>query len=335
MAVFTKLAISPLEQISLLKQRGLILIDEEQALSVLKAVSFFRLTPYMRPFQVLGHEHQFKPNVAFEQIIRLYSFDRRLRLLVIDAIERIEVAVRAHIGNELCPQYGTHWYLDKRYFKNSYQHERLIQTIRDKQKIALEDYHHDCYRIDQLSLADLEHKNHLKSQRKKENYARHYTLTYEQPDLMPAWAMLEELSLGDLSRLYRGLARDKDKKKIAGGLRLYPPLLESWLHTITVIRNICAHHSRLWNRELSITPVNPIKEDLIWPVYLNKHQQHTRLSSVLSMLHHIMKVIHPKTAWGKQLFALFDEFPELPVKDMGLPSNWRDDNFWEEVNSTK
>lgn len=147
MTDFVKSAIPPIEQVVLLKQRGLIVLDEEEALSVLNAVSFFRLTPYMRPFQIQGHEHQFKPNVSFEQIIRLYSFDRRLRLLVIDAIERIEVAVRAHISNELCAQYGTHWYLDKKYFKNSYQHERLIQTIREKQKNALEDYHHDCHRI--------------------------------------------------------------------------------------------------------------------------------------------------------------------------------------------
>lgn len=330
MTDFVKPAIPPIEQVVLLKQRGLIVLDEEEALSVLNAVSFFRLTPYMRPFQIQGHEHQFKPNVSFEQIIRLYSFDRRLRLLAIDAIERIEVAVRAHISNELCAQYGTHWYLDKKYFKNSYQHERLIQTIREKQKNALEDYHHDCHRIDQLSLVDLDQKNYLKSQRKKENYARHYALTYEQPYLMPTWAMLEELSLGELSRLYRGLAKDKDKKKVAQGFDLYPPLLESWLHTITVIRNICAHHSRLWNRELSITPVNPVKDDWCWPAYLNKRQQHTRLSGVLSMLYHMMKVIHPKTTWGTHLFALFDDFKEIPVKDMGLPLNWRNDDFWNE-----
>lgn len=328
MAVFIKPAITLIEQIALLKQRGLILSDEAQALSVLNAVSFFRLTPYMRPFQLPGHEHHFKPNVSFEQIIRLYSFDRRLRLLAIDAIERIEVAIRAHISNELCTKYGAHWYQDRGYFKNNYQHERLLQTICDKQKIAIEDYQHDCYRIEQLHGTSLDHKAHLKDQRKKENYARHYALTYSQPTLMPTWAMLEELSLGELSRLYRGLAKDKDKKKIASGFELYPPLLDSWLHTLTVIRNICAHHSRLWNRELSITPVNSTIKEFCWPNYLSTKQQHTRLSSVLAMLYHMMKVIHPQTSWGKQLFGLFDDFKEIPVRDMGLPSNWRSDCFW-------
>ncbi|WP_028388056.1 hypothetical protein [Legionella fairfieldensis] len=97
-----------------------------------------------------------------------------------------------------------------------------------------------------------------------------------------------------------------------------------------MIRNIFAHHSRLWNRELSITPVNPVKEDLCWPAYLNKRHQHTRLSSVLSMLYPMMKVIHSKTTWGNQLFALFDDFKEISVKDMGLPLNWRNDDFWNE-----
>jgi hypothetical protein len=101
------------------------------------------------------------------------------------------------------------------------------------------------------------------------------------------------------------------------------------------IKNICAHHSRLWNRELSITPVNPVKEDLCWPTYLSKKQQHTRLSSVLAMLYHMMKVIHPKTTWGNQLFVLFDDFKEIPVKDMELPLNWRNDEFWDESLSTK
>lgn len=328
MDIFTKPSIAPIEQIKLLQQRGLIVLDEEQALSVLNAVSFFRLTPYMRPFQAPGQEHKFKDNASFEQIIRLYSFDRRLRLLAIDAIERIEVAVRAYIGNKLCPQYGTHWYLDKNYFKNNYQHERLIQTIQEKQNLAIDDYRKDCSRIDKLSSADLTHKNYLKNQRKKENYARHYSLTYKEPNLMPTWAMLEELSLGELSHLYRGLAKDKDKKNIASGFGLYPLILESWLHTITFIRNICAHHSRLWNRELSITPVNPVKSDFSWPKYLSTKQQHTRLSSVLAMLYHMMKAIHPQTSWGEQLFGLFDNFQEIPVRDMGLPLNWREDSFW-------
>jgi len=329
MLSFTKPATTALEQIEFLKSRGLLIAHQDQALSFLKTVSFFRLTPYMRPLQVrVQGKHHFKKDVTFEQLTQLYEFDRRLRLLVIDAIERIEVAVRASITDELCKLYGTHWYLNAEHFKTTYNHSRLIQTIQDKQKAALKDYARECARIDRLATVDLNHKIVLKDKRKRENYARHYALTYNAPALMPAWAMLEELSFGDLSHMYEGLAKDKDKKKIARSFELYPPLLGSWLHTITVVRNICAHHARLWNRELGIMPVNATIKGFCWPVYLDAAHQHTHLSIVLSILTHMMKRINSQNTWRDQLFSLFKTFNEIPVSDMGLPAHWKEDDFW-------
>ena len=329
MAVFKKASTSPFEQIILLKNKGLIIADEVQALADLNAISFFRLIPYMRSLQYYKDgSRYFRDNTSFEQLIRLYDFDRQLRLLVNNAIERIEVAIRAQLTNVLCELYGSHWYLERVYFKTDYQHDRLLQTIHDKQKTALKEYVRECARIDHLTTSDVNHKSVLKNKRKQENYARHYALTYDTPALMPAWAMIEELSLGDLSHLYTGLAKDKDKKRIAQNFDLNSPLLGSWLHTITVIRNICAHHARLWNRELGIKPAYPIKKELCWPQYLAKHDQHTRLSMVLAVLQHMMSVIHPKTTWDNLIFALFDNFQEIHVEDMGLPINWREDGFW-------
>ena len=137
MAVFTKPAITPAQQLDLLKQRGLTILDESRALCFLEAVSFFRLTPYMRPFQHSDNRHQFETGTKFSQLARLYDFDRRLRLLIIDAIERTEVAVRAHISNDLNQKYGAHWYLDNQHFKKNYDHQRLIQNIRDKLSLAI------------------------------------------------------------------------------------------------------------------------------------------------------------------------------------------------------
>ena len=328
MAVFTKPAITPLEQLELLKKRGLTIIDGTRSLCFLEAVGFFRLTPYMRPFQIGDGEHQFKHGTKFKQLTRLYDFDRCLRLLIIDAIERTEVAIRAHISNELGSKYGAHWYLDKDHFKKSYQHQRLIQTVHDKQQAALDDYNRECQRIEQLKTTDKIYKTYLKNKRGQESYGRHYALTYHQPELMPSWAMLEEISLGELSHLYKGLARDKDKKSIAHGFDLYPPLLESWLHTITVIRNICAHHARLWNRELGIKPAYPTQKSFSWPSYLDKEHPHTRVAIVFPILHHMMQRVSPDTGWHNRLFSLFDDFNEIPLNSMGLPRNWRSDKFW-------
>lgn len=258
MRQFAKPAIPVTAQVALLKRRGLEIQDESRAGLFLEAVSFFRLTPYMRPFQVSNDsEHGFRKGAAFRQLSRLYNFDRRLRLLVIDAIERIEVAVRAATSNYMGPVYGAHWYLKRELFKHQYQHDRLLSGIREVQAKALRQFRREEARIDSLRNAGLARKKELIERRARENYACHYALAYGEPSLMPGWAMLEELTLGELFFLFQGLAKDLDRKGIAVQLEVPAPLLKSWLHTLTSVRNICAHHARLWNRELGIKPELP------------------------------------------------------------------------------
>ena len=325
MSSFSKPAIDIEQQLELLKQRGLLIHDETRALCFLQAVSFFRLTPYMRPFQSsYDAGHHFRPGTGFRELARLYDFDRRLRLLVMDAIERVEVASRAVISNHMGPQYGAHWYLDPHLFKQSYRHETLLSAIQRKQYEALRAYTRECERIDALSLPD-ERKAQLKLSRTKESYARHYQHTYDDPELMPGWAALEELTLGELSHLFAGLKRDADKKSIAHRLGLPAPLLQSWLHCLTVIRNICAHHARLWNREPGIKPELPRTTSFLWPRAIGLHG---RLYTVLSILNHFMRQVSPHTSWDRRLAELLNEFPEISQPAMGFPPDWRADPFW-------
>lgn len=328
MTTFNKPAITPEEQLSLLEERGLTVHDRTRALAFLRAVSFFRLTPYMRPFQV-DSDHQFVPGTGFRQLAELYDFDRRLRLLVMDAIERAEVATRTQISNHMGATYGSHWYLQQAHFKNQNQHARLLADIREKQQQQLRDYHRECERIDQLR-ASPDRKHELKQRRQKESYARHYILIYSEPELMPNWAMLEEITLGTLSHLYKNLSRDSDKKVIAKALALEAPLLQSWLHTLTVVRNICAHHSRLWNRELGIKPATPRSTRVSWPAYLRDDTGalHTRIAVILPILQHFMWHCAPHASWKQRLFDLCAEFPQIPLRAMGLPTSWQTDAFW-------
>jgi abortive infection bacteriophage resistance protein len=327
MRTFDKPAIDIGEQIALLKARGLQIQDEARTRHFLEAVSFFRLTPYMRPFQVVDDpQHGFRTGAGFRSLTRLYDFDRRLRLLTMDAVERVEVAARAVISNHMGPSRGVHWYLNARVFKHKYDHQRLLNTVREKQERALRDYERECENIDRLS--NDERKSHLKRQRAHESYARHYPLTYREPELMPGWAMVEELTLGDLSHLYAGLAHDSDRKAIARRLNLVAPLMESWLHTLTTIRNICAHHARLWNRELGIRPKLPEKPGFAWPEYL-KAGTHKRMYPVLSILNHLMRRTSPHTSWDRRLHELLAEFPEVDLRAMGFPQHWQDDPFWQ------
>lgn len=329
MKLFSKPAIDIPAQLTLLKQRGLIIQDEVKAHCFLEAVSFFRLTPYMRPFQISDDaEHGFKAGTRLKALTCLYDLDRRLRLLVIDAIERIEVAARAAISNHMGPRYGTHWYLETRFFKRDYRHQTLIDGIRSKQQKARQDHTRECLRIDNSQSPDA-HKIHLKSLRSRESYARHYALTYDIPDLMPAWAAMEEITLGELSHLFKGLARDGDKKAIARRMVLPGPLLQSWLHTLTTIRNICAHHARLWNRELGIRPELPKTISFPWPQHLQGPGQHARMFTVLCILNLLMRQVSPHTRWDGCLHKLLGEFDGINLSAMGFPLDWQDDPFWQ------
>nr|WP_314567058.1 Abi family protein [uncultured Pseudomonas sp.] len=328
MRTFSKPAIDVPAQLELLKRRGLLIKDEARAESFLKSVSFFRLSPYMRPFQQPEDvDHRFRDGSQFRQLTRLYDFDRRLRLLTMDAIERVEIASRAVIGNHMGPTHGCHWYINPQIFHPSFDHQRLLTTLSIKQSNATRDYQRECERIDRLR-ADDNRKDILKRHRAKESYARHYPMTYAYPSLMPGWAMLEELTLGDLSHLYKGLAKDSDKKAVAKLLGLVAPLMQSWLHTLTTVRNMCAHHSRMWNRELGIRPELPKKVHFPWPEYLFQPGPHTRIFAALCILNHLMHQVSPHARWDLRLYQLIHEFPEVSLKAMGFPPDWYQDPFW-------
>lgn len=329
MRSFSKSATTVPAQLELLKARGLIIQNEASAELFLQSVSFFRLSPYMRPFQKAEDlDHQFRDGSQFRQLTRLYDFDRRLRLLTMDALERVEVASRSVISNHMGPAHGSHWYINPQMFHPMFDHQRLLTGLSIKQTTAMRDYQRECERIDRSNASD-NRKETLKRQRAKESYARHYPVTYAHPTLMPGWAMLEELTLGDLSHLYKGLARDADKKAIARCLMLPAPLMQSWLHTLTTIRNICAHHSRMWNRELGIRPELPKKANFSWPEHLLQPGPDSRIFSALCILNYLMQQVSPHTHWGRNLYQLISEFPDVSLKAMGFPHDWYRDPFWQ------
>lgn len=283
----------------------------------------------MRPFQLSEDaDHGFRPGTSLRALTRLYDFDRRLRLLVIDAVERIEVAARAAISNHMGPNHGAHWYLESRFFQRDYRHQILLDNVRRKQDDARRDYDRECRRIDKYQATDAR-KEQLKNLRAKESYARHYALTYNAPDLMPAWAAMEEITLGELSHLFKGLARDADKKAIARRMALPGPLLQSWLHSLTTIRNICAHHARLWNRELGIRPELPRTVSFLWPQHLQQPGQHARMFTALCILNLLMRQVSRHTSWDRRLHELLGEFAEINLAAMGFPPNWQNDPFWQ------
>ena len=206
-----------------MEERGLLIPDPDKAVHYLKYIGYYRLTGYCLPFQCGEKgDHAFLNGTAFDDVLRLYLFDRKLRLLVLDAIEEIEVAFRAVLSNTMSLTYGPHWYLDKNHFGNRYgnkggrpyDHEKLLQEIDNADNASL----------------------------------RHYRSTYSGPEYPPSWMVIEVLSFGTCSKLFAHLKK-RQIALVSNKLGLEPKLLVSWMQGLVLLRNICAHHGRLWNRK--------------------------------------------------------------------------------------
>jgi abortive infection bacteriophage resistance protein len=219
---YTKIPISILEQIDKLKDRGLLFINEKKAANYLSNISYYRLRAYTFPFQNNNNpNHPFIQKVSFEDIISLYVFDRRLRLLIFNAIEKIEIALRTQIIYHYSLAYGGFWHLKPELYNNSVYFTEHIASLQKE--------------ID----------------RSNETFIKHYEKTYSDPKEPPSWMSLEISSMGLLSKIFSNLKKEKSKDAITAHFGLKDvDVLINWMYCFSVIRNICAHHGRIWNRRL-------------------------------------------------------------------------------------
>lgn len=285
------------EQIDLLESRGIIFRNREIAHQHLQFISYYRLRSYALAFE--EENKRYKKGTTFEQILDCYIFDRKLRLLVIDAIERIEVAIRTVMTNELAFRYGTHWYMKSDLFLAKLNHDNFIQNIRN------EIYHPS--------------KN---KQKKRELFIQRYFDNYSDPDLPPIWMVAEILSLGTWSMLFANLIDRENQKVICKPFGISYIVMTSWLHSLSYLRNLCAHHSRLWNRHFTLTPI-AAKE------YTKQLTPNTLFSAQAAILRILMQKIAPDNHWNIKLFELINSHPEINQVRMGFHEEWYSDSFWE------
>ncbi len=340
MIPFSKPAISVKAQLDLLRSRGLEIQSPERAERYLEVISYFRLSAYMRPFQNSNDpNHTFKKGVKFQQVVALHAFDRELRLMLMDAIERVEVAIRSMVNVVMGEKYqceqelysGSHWYLKPERFNSKYNHQKLIESLQKKQSLEIRVLQQEEQKIDQTKHAESK-KKALKDLKQRENYYRYYSNNYSKPALPPSWTVIEELSLGELSHLFKGLKRDADRKAIAKRFNVPQDKLVSWLHTLTFVRNCCAHHARLWNRELPISP--KLMRDPEWKlpeVLPSTHiQPAKRLFPVILLLSQLIKEVSPDSCWIPNFLKLLVKYPEVPLINMGFPEGWQEHPFFQQ-----
>lgn len=302
---YTKKPLTLDEQVARLKQRGLVFDDESEAIAYLFNISYYRLRAYTYPFQENGEgvEHNFtRKDIHFKDIIDLYYFDRRLRSLIFNAIEKIEVAVRTKIIQIYAEStHNSHWYDNESLYRFDY--EDIMKHIE----------------------ADVNRSN--------EDFIKHYNSKYNNPPMPPSWMALEVVSFATLSRLFKSLKSDSHKKYITEQFGLKKvAILENWLHAISNLRNCCAHHSRVWNRRFMVSVILPY--DTLYPFMdrMTIKQIHTnKLFAVLSCVVYILDIISPGSYFKRNLKELLkSDCRLLDLKDMGFPKYWQSLSVWRE-----
>src|SRR3990167_10370226 len=176
-------------------------------------ISYYRFCGYGIEFEdmPIKGEKRYQQGTTFEQVLDCYTFDRKLRLLIIDAIERIEIAIRTVITNELASKYGAHWYLNKSLFISRFRHDELIQAIKKETQYKVQD-------------GSVQHK-------KRERFIQHYFDKYAYPTLPAIWMVAEVLSLGTWSVIFANLIDRRDQKIICQYFGINYVVMTSWLHT--------------------------------------------------------------------------------------------------------
>ncbi len=296
---YAKPPLSFAEQLQLLESRGLKIPDQTLALGHLSSISYYRLSAYWYPFlqrdtngRVIG---VFEPGTDFDQVVRLYEFDRHLRLLVMDAIERIEVHIRTLVTYHLGHRYGAFGHTDPANFHPRFNHA--------------------------IWLAKLESE----ARQSKDVFVEHFKRNYTGFPTLPIWMSTEVMSLGALSFCYTGL-RNPDKRRIAEQLDVHHKRLKDWLHTLTYIRNLCAHHGRLWNRELAIKPERVREPEWNPPVT----PRHDRLFYALLILRVLLRSNHNGDTWAASCNELLETLASEKRYRiaMGLPRDWKAHPLW-------
>jgi abortive infection bacteriophage resistance protein len=287
------------EQIEQLKQRGLTISDEVLAKHYLEHVSYYRLAGYWWPMQSDKLTHAFKENSKFEDVVALYNFDRELRILLFDVIEKIEISLRTKLIYHLSHEFDPWWFQNTTLFQDS---GALIETLASiKEELD----------------------------RSKDIFIKEHKKKYEDDKRFPpAWKTLELTSFGSLSKLYGNLKNTIDSKDtIASELgAVNHTYLKSWLQSIAQIRNYCAHHSRLWNRNLPGAPKLLPRPPYRWvkevPTDTSKLYMH------LCIMRYLVNIIAPKNSFAIKLQELLLKYPSVDPNALGMKPNWMDELLW-------
>lgn len=297
MAHYTKTYTSPSQLVSLLQSRGLYIENVARTENYLRHIGYYRFSAYLYPLLTTPKEnHVFKSDATFNQALTMYRFDRHLRLLMFNQIEKIEVAVRSAIVNITSRETGNpFWMTDPSCFYDESQFAKTKQLID----------------------AELS--------KSREEFIEHFRETYDNP-YPPAWMLAEILPLGVLTRIYDNIKSNQIRKKIAQEFSLTVPVFKSWMTIVTVTRNNCCHHSRVWNRTFALRALTMRRMTRQW---IDKPVNQQKVFFSLCIVKYFLDIISPNNDMTEKIRSLLSEYPSIDVNAMGFPQGWKNEPLWQ------
>lgn len=270
------------EQLNILKERGCIIGDENYAIQVLKHLNYYRLSAYLLPYK--RNDGKYASGTTFNTIHRTYEFDRKLRNLLFMIIEEIELTLRTQLSYYHAHNHGALGYMDEGNYNNKHNHDRFI-----------------------------EHINRAIEKNKNQPFVSHHIEKYDRN--FPIWVIIELFTLNDLSIFYVDMPVTDQKAIALNSFGSTYRVLSTWLHCLTILRNYCAHYSRLYYTTFPIRPLTPLGFSY-------------ELSQQVFDYILVLRFLYPyPERWIAVLVtplqALLDEYSDcIKLKHLGFPDNW-------------
>ena len=291
------------EQLEILKQRKLLISNESFALTKLQHINYYRLSAYFLPFQYPQNSENkniFLPDNSFEDIISLYYFDAELRKIIFEAIESIEIYFRTQIAYFHSLKYDAFGYL-------------VLNNFRENKADKFYELQNDILK---------------EKSRSKEYFIKHFKEKYNSVDL-PVWSVVEIISFGTLSKFFMILKEEEQKQVIKRIKEINKVVFYKWLHALSSVRNICAHHSRIWNRTLGISFEVPKGFKAFEQMKTSKN----KIFFALSVIEFILTSIgEDEIEFKSKIKALLVKYPKVKLESMGFIENWEQNQIWSKTN---
>ena len=272
------------EQVENLESLGLIINDKEWAKSILNDISYFRLIKGFS-LRLKAKNDKYEEGTTFEQIVKLYLFNARFRQLLFPEIEKVEVNLRCRMANYFSDRYGVLGYKDTKNFRDQKYYNMFINDIAMEVK-----------------------------RNSKAPFVKNFCGNYEDGDL-PFYALVEILSFGTISKVFKNM-QNTDKNNIAKAFGTGYTYFESWIESLSYVRNLCAHYGRLYNAKFSKTPK-------LYPNYRAAGITNNRVFGTLICLRYLLSKDKHWSIFVEELENLFDEYKVVDKTTMGFPEEWK------------